>query len=465
MLQRQRTINHEVSLSGVGLHTGREAALTFRPAPENTGVRIRRVDVDNSPEIVADIDHVVDISRGTTLAQNGVKVMTVEHVLAAIAGLEIDNIYVDLDTMEPPVGDGSAEPFVKALLEAGFREQNAPKGYLEIERTIIYHDEGKGVDLVVTPSTEFKVTYMVDYKNPALGTQYTTMYSLQEEFVKEFASARTYGFLSEVESLKEQGLIKGGDLDNAIIIVDREIDEGEFDRLKKLFGFKKGVVLGDNGILDNRQLRFPNEPVRHKVLDLIGDLSLLGFPIKGHVLAARAGHAAHVELVKMIRKVYEKRQITKKYQTRISSDFVFDINAIQRILPHRPPFLLVDRIIDLVPGERVTGVKNVTINEPFFHGHFPEHPIMPGVLIVEAMGQTGGILLLNTVKDPEGKVVYFTGLDNVRFRKPVLPGDQLYFVVEMVKFRLGICKMTGKAYVADELVAEAEMTAAVVEKQ
>ncbi|RJP80926.1 MAG: bifunctional UDP-3-O-[3-hydroxymyristoyl] N-acetylglucosamine deacetylase/3-hydroxyacyl-ACP dehydratase [Candidatus Zixiibacteriota bacterium] len=460
-LKRQRTLKASTSLSGIGLHTGNSCSLTFHPAPENHGIRFRRLDVPGSPSIPALIDHVVDISRGTTIGMGEVRVHTVEHVLAALAGLEIDNALIDLTASEPPVGDGSALPFIEALTSVGFEEQNAPKEYLEIEQTLIYHDDAKGIDLVVVPAPVFRITYMVDYRNPALGTQYTSMYDLAEEFVREYAAARTFCFLSEVEMLKEQGLIKGGSTDNALVILDRPVDPSEFDRLKALFGLQTEVSLGENGILDGKPLRYYNEPVRHKALDLIGDLALLGLPLRGHVLAARAGHAAHIELVRLIRKEYEKKKIIRSYQGKLSKDIIFDAAAISRLLPHRYPFLLVDRIVELSPGEQVAGLKCVTINEPFFQGHFPGYPIMPGVLVIEALGQAGGVLLLNSVDDPEKKLVFFTGLDEVRFRKPVLPGDQLFLKVEMEFFRRGLCRMKGKAYVNDTVVAEAVMSAVV----
>jgi UDP-3-O-[3-hydroxymyristoyl] N-acetylglucosamine deacetylase/3-hydroxyacyl-[acyl-carrier-protein] dehydratase len=459
--KRQRTIRGSVSFSGIGLHTGNPCSLTFHPAPENHGVKFKRTDIPDSPLIPALIEYVVDLSRGTTIGVNDIKVHTVEHVLAALAGLEVDNVLIELNSNEPPVGDGSAMPFVEILNSVGFQEQNAPIEFIEIEKTLIYHNEERGIDLVVVPSPVFRITYMVDYRNPALGTQYTSMYDMQEEFVKDFAAARTFCFLSEVEQLKEQGLIKGGNIDNAVVIIDRQIEDHEFDRLKRLFNLKSTVIRGDNGILDGKKLRFYNEPVRHKLLDLIGDLALLGNPIKGHVLAARAGHAAHIELVKMIKKEYEKKKVIRIYQSKTSKDVIFDAGAVGRILPHRYPFLLVDRILDLSPGERVTGLKCVTINEPFFQGHFPGFPIMPGVLVIESLGQAGGVLLLNSVDDPESKLVFFTGLDEVRFRKPVFPGDQLYLNVEMEFFRRGLCRMRGKAYVNDAVVAEAVMTAVV----
>lgn len=465
MLKKQRTIKKEMSYSGVGLHTGNPSTINFKPAPPNTGIRFKRTDLDNCPEILADIDHVIDISRGTTIGQDNVVIHTVEHVLAAVAGLEIDNILVELDSNEPPVGDGSALPFANILIDAGFEEQNFPKDYLVIEKTVSYTEEKRGIDIVVVPSDTFRITFMVDYRNPALGTQYTALYSLEDEFLTEFAPARTFCFLSEVEELKEHGLIRGGNVNNAIVILDRKIDEREFDRLKELFKIPKSTILGENGILDGKQLRFKNEPVRHKALDLIGDLALLGVPIIGNVMAARSGHAANVELVKILRKEIEKKKIRLKYQGKAPKTGVFlDINAIEKILPHRYPFLLVDKILDLVPFERVIGIKNVTANEPFFVGHFPGYPIMPGVLVVEAMAQVGGILLLNVETNPEEKLVFFTNIDKVKFRKPVIPGDQIRFELEMIKYRRSICKMAGKAFVADDLVCEAELMAAVIDR-
>jgi UDP-3-O-[3-hydroxymyristoyl] N-acetylglucosamine deacetylase/3-hydroxyacyl-[acyl-carrier-protein] dehydratase len=458
-LKRQRTIQGPVTISGIGLHTGNECSLTFHPAPENNGILFKRLDVPDAPLIPALIDKVVDISRGTTIGIKGVLVHTVEHVMSALAGLEIDNVLIELTANEPPVMDGSSLPFVEALQSVGVLEQQPPKEYLEIDKTITYHDDQKGIDLVVVPSPVFRITYMVDYRNPALGTQYTSMYDLNEEYVREFAPARTFCFLSEVEALKEQGLIKGGNLDNAVVIVDRETEVRDLERLKAFFGIKSGVIKGGNGILDGRELRFYNEPVRHKVLDLIGDLALLGMPIKGHVLAARAGHAAHIELVKLIRKDYDKNKLIRIYRGKASQDIIFDAVALSRILPHKYPFLLVDRIIDLSPGERVAGIKNVTYNEPFFQGHFPGYPIMPGVLILEALGQAGGVLLLNSVAEPEKKLVFFTGMEEVRFRKPVVPGDQLLLKVELEFFRRGLCRMKAKAYVNEVIVAEGVLSA------
>jgi UDP-3-O-[3-hydroxymyristoyl] N-acetylglucosamine deacetylase/3-hydroxyacyl-[acyl-carrier-protein] dehydratase len=442
-----------------------KTTLTFRPAPVNTGVKFVRVDLPEKPEIPAVIDYVVDISRGTTLGKDGVRIHTVEHVLAAIYGLEIDNIYVELDGIEPPVFDGSALPFVEKLQEAGFEEQDSPRDILIIDETITYSEEDRGVDIVVIPSDEFRITFMVDYQNPALGTQYTSLYSLKDEFVREYAPARTFCFLHEVEELADQGLIKGANLESGLVIIDRELSEEELDRLKSKLNLKEKIKPSRNGILNNVPLRFKNEPVRHKALDLIGDLALLGVPIQAHVMCARSGHKANVELVKKIRKIYEKKLITKKLQVSKKDGFLLDVQAIQKVMPHRYPFLLVDRIVDFIPQERVVGIKNVTINEPFFQGHFPDHPIMPGVLIIEAMAQVGGFMLMNLQDNPEEKLVYFMGMDNVRFRKPVRPGDQIRFELEMLKYRRTYCKMAGKAYVDGDLVAEAELMAAIVDRE
>ncbi|MCL5268362.1 MAG: bifunctional UDP-3-O-[3-hydroxymyristoyl] N-acetylglucosamine deacetylase/3-hydroxyacyl-ACP dehydratase [Bacteroidetes bacterium] len=463
MLVQQRTIANRVSISGVGLHTGCESTITFLPAPENHGIVFRRTDVGGKPEIPALADFVVDVSRGTTLGIGDVKVHTVEHVLAAVAGLEIDNITIELDAAEPPVGDGSAQPFVEALLSAGFTVQDAPKDYLIIDQTVEYLDEKKEVQMVALPLDDFRATIMIDYRNPALGSQHTGLFSLEEEFVKEFSSARTFCFLKEVEMLRENGLIKGGNLDNAIVIVDDEMEPEELKKLAQKLKINGSVILGSSGILNDKLLRFKNEPARHKLLDLLGDLALVGAPMKAQILAARPGHLHNVEFARKIRKLYQQKKIVKKYQFTKTAGVIFDIDAIKRILPHRYPFLLVDKIVDFKLEEKVVGIKNVSSNEPFFEGHFPSKPVMPGVLIVEAMAQTGGILLLNGMENADGKLVYFMSLNNVKFRKTVVPGDQLVMQVEMISRRSKIATMIGKAFVDGTLVAEAEMTAAIVD--
>ncbi|MBU0691049.1 bifunctional UDP-3-O-[3-hydroxymyristoyl] N-acetylglucosamine deacetylase/3-hydroxyacyl-ACP dehydratase [bacterium] len=462
MSDRQHTIQGPISLNGIGLHTGHPSGLTFKPAEPNTGIVFIRTDQVDAKPIPAIVDYVVDVSRATVLGNENTRVHTVEHVLAALAGMKIDNVIVELTADEPPAIDGSALPFVEALKKVGIVEQDAERVYMEVDKTYSYHDEKNAVDIVVVPSAEFRVTYMIDYKHMSIGTQYTSMYSM-EEFLEEFSRARTFCLLSEMESLRAAGLIRGGTLSNAVVFVDREFSDEEFAHLREVFKFDHDIDR-THTVLGNYELRYPNEPVRHKTLDLVGDLTLVGAPIKGHVLVARGGHASHIEVAKQLRKVFEGQKITRRFGSKSGAGYVFDSQAIQNLLPHRYPMLLVDRILELTPEERVVGLKNVTRNEQFFEGHFPDHPIMPGVLIIEAMGQTGGVLLLNSVDNPETKVVYFTGLDNIKFRKPVIPGDQIRFTVEMLLFRRGICKMKGEAHVDGVLVAEADMTAVVVDK-
>ncbi len=465
MIQTQRTIANPVSMSGIGLHTGTECTMTFKPAAENTGIRFVRVDLGGNPEIPAVAEHVVDVSRGTTIGIGDAKVHTVEHVLAAIVGLQIDNIIIELDGIEPPVGDGSALPYVEVLQRAGLVQQEAPKDYLVIDETVMYHNEEKQIDIVALPLDGYRITVMVDYQNPALGSQHTGLFDLEKEFVPEFAPARTFCFLSEVEALANQGLIKGGDLDNAVVIVDHNLTDKELNELGKKIGISENFVLGEQGILNNKQLRFKNEPVRHKLLDLMGDLALIGAPIKAQILAARPGHKANVEFAKQIRKLYQQKKLVKKFQFVKKEGVVFDSNAIQRILPHRYPFLLVDKIIHLDMDKKVIGVKSVTVNEPFFVGHFPGQPIMPGVLILEAMAQTGGILLLNSFPNPEEKLVYFMQINNAKFRKPVVPGDQLFMEVELTQKKSKVVVMAARSYVNDVLVAEAEFMAGIVDRE
>jgi UDP-3-O-[3-hydroxymyristoyl] N-acetylglucosamine deacetylase/3-hydroxyacyl-[acyl-carrier-protein] dehydratase len=463
MYDKQRTVAQEISVTGIGLHTGNPCTMIFKPAPPDTGIRFVRSDLPDKPSVIADIDHVVDISRGTTLQDGEAKVHTVEHVLAAFAGLQLDNVLVELDNSEPPVGDGSSKPYVDKLLEAGIEAQDVDKTYLEIDTPMSYSEKDRGVDLVVTPSDDLRITFMIDYKNPALGTQYTTLQSLEGEFVDEFAPARTFCFLSEVEMLRDNGLIKGGSLDNAVVIYDSDQGQVEVDRIRKALDIKGEAFVGKTGIINDVPLRFYNEPVRHKTLDLLGDLFLIGVPFKGHVLAARSGHKANVELARRMRQLYKKKKIAGKYSTD-ATKYLFDINSILNIMPHRYPFLLIDRILDLEPDKRVVALKNVTINEPFFQGHFPGHPIMPGVLILEAMAQAGGVLLLNAIDEPQKKVVYFMSIDNARFRKPVMPGDQLRFELRMHAFRRNTCKMSGEAYVDGTVVANADFMAMVVDR-
>ncbi|MDP4172691.1 MAG: bifunctional UDP-3-O-[3-hydroxymyristoyl] N-acetylglucosamine deacetylase/3-hydroxyacyl-ACP dehydratase [Bacteroidota bacterium] len=464
MLERQRTIAKDVSISGRGLHTGTCCTMTFKPAGENCGIKFVRTDLGGNPEIPAIAENVIDISRGTTIGIGEAKVHTVEHVLAAIVGLQIDNITIELDGMEPPICDGSAMPYVNILMEAGFLQQEAPKDYLIIDETVQYHNEEGQIDIVALPLDNFRVTVMVDYQNPALGSQHSGLFDLEKEFVTEFAPARTFSFLSEIESLANRGLIKGGSLDNAVVIVDKKMNDDELVELSQKIGLEGKITIGSTGFLNDKTLRFRNEPVRHKLLDMMGDLALIGAPIKAQILAARPGHKANVEFAKQIRKLYQQKKLVKKYQFVKTEGVVFDTDAILRILPHRYPFLLVDKIVHLDFDKKVVGVKSVTINEPFFPGHFPGQPIMPGVLILEAMAQTGGILLLNSFPDPSKKLVMFMQINNVKFRKPVKPGDQIVMEVELLNKRSKTAVLSAKAYVDGLLTTEAEFMAAIVDK-
>ena len=452
-----------MTISGIGLHTGVKTTATFKPAPENFGIRFKRLDLKNCPEIVADIDHVIDISRGTTIGQEDFQIHTVEHILSAVYGLQIDNILIELTEKEPPVMDGSAFSFVEVLLNAGIQTQEAIRYELVIDKTITFSDPDREVDIHILPSDKFRVTFMMDYQVKSLGTQYTAMYSLEDDFIEQFAPARTFCLFSEIMELNNRGLIKGGSIDNALVFVDKKMKENEIKIMKELFNLKGDLFIGENGILNGTELRFHNEPVRHKVLDLIGDFALMGMPIRGHVIAARSGHAANVELVKKIKKIYSKKLVLQKKQQE-EPKMKFDIESLMKILPHRYPFLLIDRILGLDPGKIVHAIKNVSINEPYFQGHFPGQPIFPGVLILEAMAQAGGFLVLNSIDNPETKLMYFTGINNSRFKKTVIPGDQIHFEVTLDKFLLGTCKIIGSAKVDDKVVAEAEMMASVVER-
>ncbi len=462
MTEKQHTIKETVSLTGIGIHTGENTTITFKPAPENYGYRFIRTDLEDAPEIPALVENVIDLSRGTTIGIDNARVLTVEHVLAALAGLQIDNCRIELDGNEPPVIDGSSMPYVETLLQAGIIEQDAPREYFEIDETVRYTNEDKGVDIVALPNDDFRVTVMVDYHNPALGSQHTGLFDLEKEFIKEFAPARTFCFLTEVKELLDQGLIKGGSLDNAIVIIDKDIDT-QF--LKNVLNIQDEIVMSDSGILNNTQLRYKNEPARHKLLDLIGDLALVGVPLKAQILAARPGHASNYEFAKKIREQYKKSKPIRRIKNVENKQILIDINKIMSVLPHRYPILLVDKIVELDEANNIiVGIKNVTINEPFFQGHFPGNPVMPGVLILEAMAQTSGLLLMQNF-EPDTKVPLFMSIDKAKFRKPVLPGDQLVMELTLINKRFNTFTFAGKSFVRGELVAEAELKAALIDKQ
>ena len=463
MKEYKNTIAREVSYTGIGLHTGEVSTIRFKPAGKDEGIVFVRVDLPGKPEIPAIIEHVVDISRGTTIGLNGATVGTIEHVLSAVKGMNLDNVRIEIDGPEAPVADGSALVFVNLLKEAGFVQQDSEREYFELDSAISFSSPEENVDVVIVPSNELKVTFMIDYKHPYLGTQYTWLPSL-DVYEDDFAGARTFCFIKEILYLKEKGLIKGGSLDNALVIGEPNMSQEELQHLKDVLDYHEDITVSEEGILNNNKLRYYNEFVRHKVVDLLGDIALLGVPIKGHILAARSGHKTNVELVKKLRQIQRKQELQKIYQKKESSEVVFDINAIMRIIPHRYPFLLVDKIVDFVPNESIVGIKNVTMNEEFFQGHFPGHPIMPGVLILEAMAQAGGIMLLNNLEHPEDYVAYFASIDKVKFRKPVLPGDTLRFEMKVMSLKRNLSKMRGEAYVGNDLVAEGEFMAMIQEK-
>lgn len=464
MTEYKHTIRSEVSYTGIGLHSGEISTIRFKPAGKDEGIVFIRVDLPDNPEIPADIDHVVDISRGTTIGIKDATVGTIEHVLSAIKGLNIDNIRIEIDGPEAPVADGSPIVFLNLLKQAGLTKQDSERVYFEFDEPISYSAAEENVDIVIVPSNELKITFMIDYKHPYLGTQYTWLPKLSY-YEKEFAGARTFCFINEILQLKEMGLIKGGSLENALVIAEPDMSDQELKHLQDVFGYHKPVTVSKEGILNSHPLRYYNEFVRHKVVDLLGDIALLGVPIRGHILAARTGHKTNVELVKKLRQIQQKQQLQSKYQKKTDGSVVFDINAILKIVPHRYPFLLVDKITDFNPGVSITGIKNVTINEPFFQGHFPGHPIMPGVLIVEGMAQAGGIMLLNQLDNPQDYVAYFASIDNVKFRKPVLPGDTLRYEMKVISLKKSLSKMHGDAYVGKDKVAEGDFMAMIQEKQ
>ncbi|WGK94174.1 MULTISPECIES: bifunctional UDP-3-O-[3-hydroxymyristoyl] N-acetylglucosamine deacetylase/3-hydroxyacyl-ACP dehydratase [Flavobacterium] len=460
---KQKTIKTAISLTGVGLHTGKEVTMTFKPAPANNGFTFIRVDLEGQPVIEADANYVVNTQRGTNLEKLGVQIQTPEHVLAALTGCDLDNVIIELNSSELPIMDGSSKYFVEAIEKAGVEEQEAKRNVYVVKEVISFTDEATGSEILVMPSDNYCITTMVDFGTKILGTQNATMKCLSE-FKQEFSDSRTFSFLHELESLLDNGLIKGGDLNNAIVYVDKEISAATMENLKKAFG-KDELTVKPNGILDNLTLHYPNEAARHKLLDVVGDLSLIGTRIQGKVIANKPGHYVNTQFAKKLSKIIkiEQRNFVPTYD--LHQEPLMDIHQIMATLPHRPPFLLIDRIIEMSENH-VVGMKNVTMNENFFVGHFPEAPVMPGVLIVEAMAQTGGVLVLSTVPDPENYLTYFMKMDNVKFKHKVLPGDTLIFKCDLITpIRRGICHMQANAYANGKLVAEAELMAQIAKKQ
>jgi UDP-3-O-[3-hydroxymyristoyl] N-acetylglucosamine deacetylase/3-hydroxyacyl-[acyl-carrier-protein] dehydratase len=460
IMVKQKTIKNEISLTGVGLHTGKEVTMTFKPAPINNGFTFVRIDLQGQPIIEADANYVVNTQRGTNLEKLGVRIQTPEHVLAALVGCDLDNVIIELNASELPIMDGSSKYFVEAIEKAGIEEQEAKRNVYVVKEVISFTDETTGSEILVMPSDDYQVTAMVDFGTKVLGTQNATLKSIAD-FKEEISNSRTFSFLHELESLLENGLIKGGDLNNAIVYVDKEISDSTMENLKKAFG-KEQISVKPNGILDNLTLHYPNEAARHKLLDVIGDLSLIGVRIQGKIIANKPGHYVNTQFAKKLAKIIKIEQRNHIPVYDLNQEPLMDIHKIMAVLPHRPPFLL---IIEM-SASHVVGLKNVTMNENFFVGHFPDAPVMPGVLIVEAMAQTGGILVLSTVPDPENYLTYFMKIDNVKFKHKVLPGDTLIFKCDLISpIRRGICHMQANAYANGKLVAEAELMAQIAKKQ
>jgi UDP-3-O-[3-hydroxymyristoyl] N-acetylglucosamine deacetylase/3-hydroxyacyl-[acyl-carrier-protein] dehydratase len=460
---RQITIQKPVSVKGVGLHTGKAVTLTFKPAGANHGYRFQRVDLAEQPVIPADVKFVISTNRGTSLRNGEAQVATVEHVLAALTGLGIDNVTMEIDGPELPIMDGTSMPFVEALREAGLTYLEAEREFFVVADPISYKDELTGTELLALPSEGFEATVMIDFNSKVLGQQYAALHRI-EDFATEIAPCRTFVFVHELEKLLEMGLIKGGDFDNAIVIADRVMEQSELDELAKKLG-KQSVKVSSEGVLNTLKLHFQNEPARHKLLDVIGDLALIGKPIRGKIVATKPGHTANVEFAKILKKhLTEKRRLLGVPKYDPDKEPVYDVTAISKMLPHRYPFLLVDKVIE-VSENHVIGVKNVTMNEAFFQGHFPDNPVFPGVLQIEAMAQTGGILALNAVTDPGNWDTYFLKIDNTKFKAKVVPGDTLILKMELLEpIRRGIVHMQGTAYVGSKIVSEGELTAQIVRK-
>ncbi|HAC21460.1 MAG TPA: UDP-3-O-[3-hydroxymyristoyl] N-acetylglucosamine deacetylase [Porphyromonadaceae bacterium] len=461
-MQKQKTLKESFSLQGKGLHTGLDIVVTFLPAPENHGYKIKRVDLEDQPVIDALAENVVATQRGTVVSKKGVQISTIEHAMAALYAYEIDNCLIEVNAPEFPILDGSAKHYVEEIEKAGIVEQSVSKDYYIVKNKIEVRDEETGSSLIILPDDKFSVNALISFDSAVLSNQFATLNDLSE-FKDEIAASRTFVFVREVEALIQNNLIKGGDLDNAIVIYDQKLSQEDLDNLADTMGIEHKVV-NELGYINNKPLVFVNEPARHKLLDIIGDIALIGKPIKGRIIATRPGHKINNQLARMIRKDIKQNEVQAPLYN-ICNAPVMDINKIKGLLPHRYPFLMVDKIIDL-GSDYIVGVKNVTTNEPFFMGHFPEEPVMPGVLLVEAMAQTGGLLVLNSVDEPQRYSTYFMKIDAVKFRQKVVPGDTVVFRLNLLtEIRRGCAYMKGYAFVGEKVVCEAEFMAQIVKNK
>ena len=462
MIEQQRTLKSAIKLQGIGLHTGEKVTVEICPAPDNHGYKFQRVDLEGEPIIKADVDLVVATDRGTTLEYKGARVYTTEHILAALYGCQVDNALIKIDAPEVPIMDGSSLTFVKAIEEVGYEEQLSAREYFILDEIIPWEDTEKGIEFLAVPDQNYRITVMVDYKSPVLGTQHASMYNIGE-FKEHFAACRTFVFLRELEFLATNNLIKGGDLDNAIVLVERtDVSQEELNRLAKLLGKEDLKISIDGiGVLNSTKLQFENEPARHKLLDIVGDLALVGKPIKAHILAARPGHFGNVRFAKVLKdQIKKQEQAGRKFD--LTKDPLYTTCDIEKILPHRYPFLMVDKIMEINENS-IIGVKYITMNEPIFTGHFPGNPVFPGVLQIEAMAQVGGIFALSKVEDPHLYSTYFMKIDKVKFKQKVVPGDTVVFELSLLSpIRRGLVEMIGRAFVNGKLVVEAEMLAQII---
>lgn len=461
-MQKQKTLASSFSLQGKGLHTGLNIHITFNPAPDNHGYKIKRTDLEGQPVIDALAENVAGTQRGTVLSKNGIQVSTIEHAMAALYAFGIDNCLIEVDAPEFPILDGSSRYFSEEILKVGTVEQNAPKDYYIVKHKIEVKDEETGSSLIILPDDKFNINVLISFDSPVLSNQFATLSDLSE-FPTELAASRTFVFVREVEMLLKNNLIKGGDLDNAIVIYDEKIPQESLDNLADELGIPH-KDLHELGYINNKPLVFDNEPARHKLIDVMGDLALIGKPIRGRIIATRPGHKINNQLARMIRKDIKLNEIQAPTYDPNQAP-IMDINRVKELLPHRYPFLLVDKIIE-IGGDYIVGVKNVTVNEPFFQGHFPQQPVMPGVLLVEAMAQTGGILVLNSVDEPERYSTYFMKIDGVKFRQMIVPGDTLIFRLELLSpIRRGISTMKGYVFVGEKLACEAEFMAQIIKNK